>query len=355
MAHLVKGDTMKLSSYSLISFFAMLVLALAGCGGGSQQIVTPPNTPPNTTTTAAGKLYVTNGSTNSILRFPAGATGNVGPQTRVVPPETAPIILALDVARDRLAAMSFADASVVIMDNASTTLSPVRTIAGAATTMRSPHQIAIDSTADLLYVLNQDVVGTHILVFGPASTISGNVAPLRTFDPSDVPLTIALDSANNRLFVSSGLSIEIFDNASTLSGPVTPNRTISGPLTQINATAGPLTLDNAGHLIMATLSFPSTVVVFTNAGTANGNVAPATFSVIGANAPSQLAVSPNGDLYVVDGNPTLNVYSNIITATGSLTPVRSITGPNTGLNPPQSPQLIPALIVGVALDPTRSN
>jgi len=345
---------MKLSSYSLISFFAVLVL-MTGCGGGPQQIVPPPNTPPNTPATAAGKLYVTNGSTNSILRFPAGATGNVGPQTKVVPPQTAPIILALDVAHDRLAVMSFADASVVVMDNASTTLSPARTIAGPATTMRSPHQIAIDSTADLLYVLNQDIVGTHILVFGPASTISGNVAPLHTFDPSDVPLTIALDSANNRLFASSGLSIEIYDNASTLSGAVTPNRTISGPLTQINAPSGPLALDNAGHLIMATKSFPSTVLVFANAGTANGNVAPATFAVIGANFPTQLALSPSGDLYVVDGNPALNVYSNITTATGSLTPARTITGPNTGLDPPQSPQLIPALIIGVALDPTRTN
>jgi len=341
---------MKFLIYSLPS----LILLVTGCGGGSQQIVTPPP-PPNTPATAAGKLYVTNGSTNSILRFPAGATGNVGPQTKVVPPETAPISLALDVAHDRLAAMSFADASVVVMDNASTTLGPVRTIAGAATTMRSPHQIAIDSTADLLYVLNQDIVGTHILVFGPASTISGNVAPLHTFDPSDVPLTIALDSANNRLFASSGFSIEIYDNASTLSGAVTPNRTISGSLTQINAPSGPLALDNAGHLIMATRSFPSTVLVFANAGTANGNVAPATFAVIGANFPTQLALSPSGDLYVVDGNPALNVYSNITTATGSLTPARTITGPNTGLDPPQSPQLIPALIIGVALDSTRSN
>lgn len=340
---------MNLLRFRLISFCAML--AFAGCGGGSQQTVPPPNNAP----TVVGKLYVTNGSTNSILRFPAGATGNVGPQTKVVPPETAPISLALDVAHDRLAAMSFADASVVVMDNASTTLSPARTIAGPATTMRSPHQIAIDSTTDLLYVLNQDIVGTHVLVFGPASTINGNVAPLRTFDPSDVPLTIALDGANNRLFASSGLSIEIYDNASTLTGPVTPNRIISGPLTQINAPAGPLTLDNASHLIMATKSFPSTVLVFANAGTANGNVAPATFSVIGANFPTQLAVSPNGDLYVVDGNPTLNVYSNITAATGSLTPARAITGPNTGLDPPQSPQLIPPLIIGVALDPTRSN
>ena len=240
------------------------------------------------------------------------------------------------------------------MDNASTTLSPARTIAGPATTLRSPHQIAIDSTTDLLYVLNQDIVGTHVLVFGPASTINGNVAPLRTFDPIHLPSTIALDSANNRLFVSSGLSIEIYDNASTLSGPVTPNRTISGPLTQINA-AGPLALDGAGHLIIATKSFPSTVLVFANAGTANGNVAPATSSVITANFPTQLAVSPNGDLYVVDGTPALNVYSNITTASGSLTPSRAIAGSNTGLDPPQLPISIPALINGVAIDPTRSN
>jgi hypothetical protein len=344
------GGKVKSLIYSLAS-----LLLLIGCGGGSQQIVTPPITPPNTPPTATGKLYVTNGSTNSILRFPAGAAGNVSPQTKVVPPETAPSSLALDVAHDRLAAMSFADAAIVVMDNASTTLSSARKITGPATTLRSPHQIAIDSANDLLYVINEDIVGTHILVFGPASTISGNVAPIHSFDPGNVPLTIALDSANNRLFVSTGLSIEIYDNASTLSGPVTPNRTISGPLTQINAPAGPLALDNAGHLIMATKNFPSTVLVFANAATANGNVVPATSSVIAVNAPTQLAVSPSGDLYVVDGNPALNVYSNIATASGNLTPSRVITGSNTGLDPPQSPLLIPALIIGVALDPTRNN
>jgi hypothetical protein len=58
---------------------------------------------------------------------------------------------------------------------------------------------------------------------------------------------------------------------------------------------------------------------------------------------------------VVDGTPVLNVYSNITTASGNLTPARVITGSNTGLNPPPLPISIPALIIGVALDPTRSN
>ena len=76
---------MNLLRYYVVSFCAMLVLA--GCGGSSSSTTTPP--PPPT----VGKLYVTSGSTDSVLRFAAGATGNVSPQIKVTTPVIAPMEL----------------------------------------------------------------------------------------------------------------------------------------------------------------------------------------------------------------------------------------------------------------------
>lgn len=338
---------MNLLRYYVVSFCAML--SLAGCGGSSSTPTPTPTPPPPT----VGKLYVTSGSTNSVLRFPAGATGNVSPQIKVTTPVMAPIYLALDVPHDRLAALSFGANAIVVMDNASTTLSPVRTISGPATTLNQTGKLALDEVNDLIYLVNQDLTGTHILVFGPASTASGNVAPLHILTPAFSPFGLAVDSANNRLFVSDvGGAINVFDNASTLNGSVVPNRVISGSSTQLNQ-PGALVLDNSGRLIVASNTFPTTILVFANAGAASGNVVPTASSVISINGASQLAVSPTGDLYVVDGDAQISVYSNITTASGSLTPVRLITGPNTGLAPPPTPANIPALVIGVALDPTR--
>lgn len=344
-----QGDNMNLLRYYIVFFCAMLLLA--GCGGSSSTPApTPIPTPPPPT---VGKLYVTSGSTNSVLRFPAGATGNVSPQIKVTTPVIAPIYLALDVPHDRLTALSFGANAIVVMDNASTTLSPIRTISGPATTMNETGKFALDEVNDLIYLVNQDLTGAHILVFGPASTASGNVAPLHTLTPAFSPFGLAVDSANNRLFVSdSGGAINVFDSASTLNGSVVPNRVISGPSTQLNQ-PGALVLDNSGRLIVASNTFPTVVLVFANAGSASGNVAPAASSVISVNGATQLAVSPTGDLYVVDGVAQISVYSNITTASGSLTPVRLITGSNTGLAPPPTPANIPALVIGVALDPTR--
>jgi hypothetical protein len=344
-----RGDNMNLLRYYIVFFCAMLLLA--GCGGSSSTPTpTPIPTPPPPT---VGKLYVTSGSTNSVLRFPAGATGNVSPQIKVTTPVIAPIYLALDVPHDRLTALSFGANAIVVMDNASTTLSPVRTISGPATTLNETGRFALDEVNDLIYLVNQDLTGTHILVFGPASTASGNVAPLHTLTPAFSPSGLAVDSANNRLFVSdSGGAINVFDSASTLNGSVVPNRIISGPSTQLNQ-PGALVLDSSRRLIVASGTFPTAVLVFANAGSASGNVAPAASSVISLNGASQLAVSPTGDLYVVDGDAQISVYSNITTASGSLTPVRLITGSNTGLAPPPTPANIPALVIGVVLDPTR--
>jgi hypothetical protein len=342
---------MKLSRRGLISFYAVLALTwLAGCGGSSST----PNTPPPPT---IGKLYVTLTNGTQILRFNAGASGNASPQARTGIALRAPALVALDVPHDRMAVVS-ADVSpaIALVDNVSSGGSFPRIIAGPATTLGAPDDCALDGTNDLLYVGENLGLGvTAVLVFGPASTVTGNVAPLRTFTALNGG-DMVLDAANNRLFLSDMVNnaILIFDGASTLSGRVVPNRVISGAATQLN---GPreMVLDGSGRLIVSNpsvLSNPrfSNLLVFSNAGAANGNVAPATSSVIDR-IPTQMAISPAGELYMTDGNAEVPIYGNIATASGSINPIRVIAGPDTGLNF-ISPGTF-SLPQGIALDPTR--
>ena len=339
-------DRVKRFSGHLILVLVVLALgAAAGCGG-SQSTAPPPPT--------VGKLYVSNSITSTILRFNAGDSGNVTPLAQA---QLSPSVLgrfSIDVPHDRLAALSVTASPILLFDNVSTSLFSVRAIDGAATTLTAPAEIALDGPHDLLYATNGP---SSILVFGPASTITGNVAPLRTITMGFTMGGIAVDTANDRLFVSDATfgagALKIFDGASTLNGSVLPNRVISGAATQI-ATPQMLLLDSSGRLIVWNhVSFTplnENILIFAGAAAANGNVAPAA-TVILSDSPQaqQWAVSPTGDLYVTNLNPSLPVY-NIATASGRITPIRTIAGPNTGLNG------VPGSGGGaeaIALDPTR--
>jgi hypothetical protein len=302
-----------------------------------------------------GKLYVANSPSNgpdALLRFNAGNSGDVAPELKFdtsFQPGTQ--YLSLDVPHDRLAGFSLFAHSIMIVDNVSSgsCCAPPRFVSGAATGLKLVFQGVIDSNRDLIYALNND---STIVVLGPASTISGNVAPLRNLTTSASVMGIALDPVNDRLFLSdsAGNAILIFDNASTLNGALTPNRTISGAATLLNS-PGPLALDNSGRLIVASTQNPARITVFAGAATANGNVAPLTTSTL-ATLTFQIAVFSNGDLYSgTSGSNSVTAYTNIAGATGTLTPVRTISGPHTGLNPPFPSAL--SAISGIALDSTR--
>jgi len=338
---------MKTAIRQLMPFYLSLTLSLSlviGCGGSSTATPAPPS---------IGKAYVTVTQSFSILRFPAAGMGNMVPQNSLKLLSDAPRYLAADVPHDRVvAAVSglFAP-KIMFVDNASTTLSPLRIISGAATTIKFPESVAVDSANDLVYVSDSS---TKVLVFGPASTISGDVAPLHTITGAFSVSGLALDAANNRLFLSDAIgTINVFDNASTLNGTVVPDRVIAGAATQL-AFPGVLAVDNSGRLIVSNRGVspaPNTILAFANAGSVNGNVAPASVVTLSASqTPVEMAVSPSEELYVVDGNSSLNVYSNIATATGNLVPVRTISGPNTGLSTPLGN---PGGVSGIALDPTR--
>jgi hypothetical protein len=328
------------------------ILLLTGCGGSNNS---PTNPPPPT----VGQIYVSKVNEGSILRFPAGDNGDVAPQQNLGAPGAHPSSLSIEVAHNRLAGTSFDGIPIlVLIDNANNTPAQFasRQITGAATTMRAPQACALDGTTDLVYVLETGTAagGTSILVFGPASTASGNIAPLHTMLLPYVAFSIAVDPSSNRLFVSDTTNnvIDIYDSASTLDGAVTPSRTIGGPLTQLGA-VGPIAFESSGHLVVGSPFFTnnSTLHVFSNAGSLNGNVAPSAGFSLSVSSITQFAVTPAGDLYVVDSSPRITVFSNIFSASGTISPVRVITGPATTLD--STTPGIPPLIDGVVVDPTR--
>jgi hypothetical protein len=351
---------MKLSRY--LWFFFSAMLALAGCGGSSTSTPPPP---------AIGQIYVTTANKDEVSRFKAGDNGNVSPQGQLRVQFNAPTFIAMDVPHDRIAIKSsdVNTPAITLIDNASSILSPLtapRTITGAATTLGTKMGLcALDSARDLLYVAQDLGAGTGVvLVFGPASTINGDVAPLRTFTLPfhpfglvvEVPSGLVLDVANDSLFLSDPVTnaITIFDKTSTLTGSVVPSRTITGANTQLNI-PGPMVLDSSGRLIVSINSGSINsqvfgILVFQNAATANGNIVPSASSTI-SQPPTEMAISPAGELYVVDGSPHITVYGGVATATGVINPIRVIAGPNTGLDPFFGN--IPALPLGIAVDPTR--
>jgi DNA-binding beta-propeller fold protein YncE len=73
--------------------------------------------------------------------------------------------------------------------------------------------------------------------------------------------------------VASGSSILVYDAASTQNGAVVPNRTITGAATQLSSPQG-VYIDSTNNLLYVANSGANSVLVFNNASTAFGNIAP---------------------------------------------------------------------------------
>jgi len=350
----------------------VLFLVIAGCVISPRRLpgdvvpgTTPTPTPsPSATPTptpgatpAQGKLYVSNGGGNSILRFDQALTdsGNVPPATTISGTNTklnSPAYITLDVAADRLFVANTGDLSILVFDNISTktgNAAPERVIAGATTTLVSPTDVALDKGRDLLYVADD----TALLVFGSASTVNGNTAPTRSYTVAFAISAIFVDAANDRLYLAdqAGQAINVYDGISTVAaGPLTANRTVQGANTHIGTPSG-IAIDGGGRLVVTNATARS-ITIFNGAATVNGNTAPAA-EIIGTNTgfstPDQIVVDTTGTgtAYNVDpGAARVAVYGNLSSTTGNVAPSRSIIGPGTALTVAGQP-------VGVALDRTR--
>ena len=188
-----------------------------------------------------------------------------------------------------------------------------------------------------LYVTNQ--AANAILRFDSALNDSGNVPPAVTISGANtllnVPAYIFLDTAADRLYVanSGDLSILIFDNISTKTGNVAPERQIIGANTTFIAPTD-VSLDKGRDLLY--VADDTDVQVFASASTATGNIAPTRTYTTSASTISAIFIDGANDrLYVADPAGTIDVYDSISTvAAGPITANRTINGANTHLGSP---------------------
>jgi len=307
-----------------------------------------------------GSVYVSNTSTNTVLRFgnASGVNGNATPTASISGSATqlsTPQYLAVDTANDRLFVANQGTSAILIFEHASTksgNVVPDRIISGASTLLVSPADVQLDATRDLLYVAD----GAQVLVFVTASKVSGNVAPARNISTGFTIAALLIDSGGDRLFLanSSSNAVNIYDGASTLNNVVSANRILSGSQTQLSAPSG-LQIDGSGRLVVSDFGSAS-ITIYAGAATVNGNTAPAA-TINGGNThlsnPSQIAVvSSSGELFIADGTAgSVVFFNNLATATGNASPTNVITGSNTGLARTGG-GTGPATAKGIAIDPT---
>ena len=313
-----------------------------GGGGGTPTPTPTPTGSPTPTPTATGKLYVMNTTSNTLLRFDNAftANGNATPAATIVGNNTTfnlPGFMTLDTANDRLFIADTGDLSVLIYDNISTkngNIAPSRIIAGAATNLLGPTDVALDKVRNLLYVADD----LDIHVYASASTVNANQAPTRDLSVVFQLSAIFIDGANDRLYVAdqAGNAIAVYDHASTLNGPITANRAVQGATNTHLSGPGGVKVDGAGRLVVSNASSAS-ITIYANAATADGDIAPVAEiagSNTGLSVPDQIFVDTTGTgtLYNVDpGAARVAVWGNLNTANGNIAPTRTINGTNTGI------------------------
>jgi hypothetical protein len=185
---------------------------------------------------------------------------------------------------------------------------------------------------------------TDLLAFG--ATATGTFTPLRRIEAASFPNSpvgpLAVDASGDvavQGYVTGvGYANAIYVEAPTANGVVTPARTIAGSNTLLgNTVVTSMKFDASGNLyVLGSLSKAGTVLVF--GPTANGNVAP--LRVMSPNVPladfDTMAFDAAGNLYIADtqqpatsgGRPVANVYEFAAGASGSVSPIAtlSVTG-----------------------------
>jgi sugar lactone lactonase YvrE len=348
----------------LLLFAAMIctVMFSAGCvisprrtvgGGGGGSGATPTPTPAGGT---AGKLYVSNLTTNSILRYDnaSSASGNTAPAATISGSQTllsSPQHIFVAPTGDKLFVANQGTAGVLVFDAVSTktgNVAPARSISGPSTGLASPVDVALDEPRDLLYVADT----RDVLVFSSGATANGNILFLHDIQAGFIISALFLDSVNDRLFLadSAANAIHVYDNASTLNLKVAPTRTLGGAATQLDQPSG-VAVDAVGKLIVGNAG-GSSITVYVNAAAISGNIAPAVV-ISGAsttlNTPAQIAVSRSTtlvELFVANFNGgNVPIFSDLGSKSGNISPSRNISGGATGLTSPG--------VRGITLDTTR--
>lgn len=219
---------------------------------------------------------------------------------------------------------------------ANAALTPAATISGPLTRLSRPQRLLLDAQNDRLFAA--DSSGSSILVFDNVSTLDGNVAPTRVISGTATglagPVDMALDSGGDQLYVADGARILVFGNASAANGNLAPVRTIN-----MGVTVDSILLDTANNILYVADAADNVIDVLGSASVQNV-VATPTAIIAGPDTklsgPNGLALDSAGRLIVSNSVApvSLTVYPSANTANGDVLPVATIGGNNTRLSSP---------------------
>lgn len=221
---------------------------------------------------------------------------------------------------------------------------PAVTISGTNTGLNAPAFITLDRAADRLYVANNADVS--ILIFDNISTKSGNVGPERIISGSlstlGSPTDVSVDTGRDLLYVADDTHIHVFATASTATGNIAPARTYT-PGFPVSA----VLIDGTNDRLYAADSVGNSIAVYDNASTLAAGAITATRTILGAAthlaSPSSIQIDGSGRLVVSNAAPaSITIYSNAAGANGNVAPAAEITGSSTGFSAPQQITLDPA-------------
>jgi len=224
-------------------------------------------------------------------------------------------------------------------------VAPTRTLKGPATLLvgGNGYEVFVDTTRDLLYL----AVSGGVFVYANASTIDGDVAPVRTITgvatgfSGNRDMRLFVDAAHDRLYVldSDNAALMVYDAASTVDGNAAPDRVLTGGNTLFNFPWG-IDVDVGRDILYVADESNDEVYVFDNASTVDGDLAPdrvLSGAATTLSGPADIEVDPATDrLYVTNSNPAaVLIWDGASTVDGEVAPNRSITGVATDLDAPK--------------------
>jgi DNA-binding beta-propeller fold protein YncE len=293
-------------------------------------------------------------ASGSVSSFRAGAEGDAHPFSTISAKINAPQGLTFDSSGDLWVTSSNAN---TVLEYAKSQLAKATPVPGVVLSsdklgsLNGPGSLVFDPSGDL-WVANTSV-STVVEYAKNQLAESGSPTPVATIsnDSFNAPYGVAIDPSGD-LWVSDNAqpgSPAVFEYAKsqlTKAAP-TPKRTLSLPLNPIgDDTRSGLAFDSGGDLWVVNSSANSLVEFSRNELTKASSTPSVTIfsKAISLNSPDDLAFDPSGDMWVANtgGNTVVEYSKSQLTRSGSPKPVRTISGPATGLNYPMGVAVEPA-------------
>jgi sugar lactone lactonase YvrE len=345
---------MRLANNAMVLFLFSFMLGSI-CGADAASISNP-----------STAIFVTNVAGNYVTLFSLGSNGDVPPiatiegaATRLSEPEG----IALDskgniyvTCNNWTSTGAYGGSSVIIFSAGSKgNATPIATIVGPHTSLRSVHSITVDSRGKIYvgtFIGSDELSG--VAVFSPGS--NGDVKPEAIIVGSSTQLQnlrgIAV-AQNGTLLVANASALSIGNGVlafpTTSDGDLKPSASISGAKTGSNWPVG-IALDSRGSIYVANAHRQGILArISVYPAGSKGDVSPVAV-ISGANTGLDnrnlrgIAVDSEGNLYVTsDGRDGQNSSITVFAAgsTGNVKPMALINGDNTGLS----------AAVGIAIGP----